>query len=794
MKKNYKILELDKIIDLLTQEIQLESNKSKMDPDLLIMNDIDDIKQALEEVDEASVIISRLNRFPLLFKKDTRIYINKTKKFGVLTPQELLEIGKLLDTTKSISIFDDSLDSYEIVHERLHFYNDLLIYNKNLNLRIKEIVNNFGEILDSASFELARIRKEIDNTLKTIQTKLIQIVNANSSRLTSTIISTRNDRYVIPVKNDYKNQVKGIIHDISSSGETVFIEPLIICELNNKLNSLHEDEKQEIDRILREISKEISENSDDLLRCYQVIEVLDLIFSKASLSIKLNGNKVNINEKGKLELLNCYHPLLNVSKIVKNNVIIGNRYQLDKSNKKYKETNEEINGVIITGPNTGGKTVLLKTIGLLSLMVKMGLLIPCDPESNICIFDDVYADIGDEQSIDQNLSTFSSHLKNIIEIMNEVSENSLVILDELGSGTDPSEGAALAISIFDYLINKKCLVIASTHYAEMKIHAYESNNIINASVEFDINTLRPTYKLLMGIPGESNALKISEILGLPKEIIDKAKDYATSNSNELDSILSKLINQSNALESKLNELRDKDYRLQKKYDEVTKVLEETKKEKKKIISDANIEAEKLIKESIKKAQDLIEKLDAMKDQSNIKVHEIASAKHELKELKGNIDYNIDISSDSNEEIRVNDKVFIEKYNTTGTVIKINKNRYDVSIGNTVMTLKKDDLKITNEVMEVPVKKTGNIVAPRKTVMASLDLRGMRYEDAEPLIENYLADASFAGLHQVSIIHGFGTGVIRELVQSKLKNNPYVDSYRYGGQNEGGQGVTVVTLK
>ena len=558
MKKNYKILELDKIINLLEQEIKLESNKELMDPDKLMMNDIDEIRKSLDEVDEASIIIQRLNRFPLFFTKDTRIYINKTQKYGILSSFELLEIGKLLDTTKSISIFNDSLEGYEIKHDSLSFYNDLLIYNKSLNLRIKEIVNNFGEILDSASLELAKIRKDIANTVKTIQVKLVQIVNENASKLTSTIISSRNDRYVIPVKNDFKNQVKGIVHDISSSGETVFIEPLIICELNNKLNSLHEDEKNEIERILREISNEVRNNSDDLIRCYQVIEVLDLIYSKASLSIKLHGNKVNINEQGKVELLNCYHPLLNVEKIVKNNIIIANHYKLDKNNKKYKETNDKINGIIITGPNTGGKTVLLKTIGLLSLMVKMGLLIPCDTESTICIFDDVYADIGDEQSIDQNLSTFSSHLRNIIEIMNEVSNNSLVILDELGSGTDPQEGAALAIAIYDYFINKNCLVIASTHYAEMKIHAYESNNIINASVEFDVNTLRPTYKLLMGIPGESKALKISEILGLPIEIIDNAKKYVSSNSNEIDTVLSKLINQSNALESKLNELNDKE--------------------------------------------------------------------------------------------------------------------------------------------------------------------------------------------------------------------------------------------
>ena len=318
MKKNHKILELDVIINMLANELLLESNK-QLNSDDLILDDIEDIRQSLDEVDEANIIINRLSRFPLLFTKDTRIPINKTLKYGVLNEHELLEIGKLLDTVKNIITFNDSLKNYEITVPKFNFYTSLLIYNKDLNLRIKEIINNFGEILDTASFELGMIRKNINQTKKLVQVKLVEIVNSNSSKLTSTNISIRNDRYVIAVKNDYKNQIKGLTHDISSSGETVFIEPMIIVELNNKLNRFYEEEKEEIERILKEISLEVLDSASLLLADYDVIEKLDIIFAKASLANKYDGRKVKVNDTGRLELISCFHPLLNVEKIVKNN-------------------------------------------------------------------------------------------------------------------------------------------------------------------------------------------------------------------------------------------------------------------------------------------------------------------------------------------------------------------------------------------------------------------------------------------------------------------------------------------
>ena len=779
--KYYNILELNKIIDKLKEEVILDSNIDSLN-NITLSNDIDYINEMLDEVDEASKLLLRLSRFPLLFKTDVTNILKKVCKYGVITIEELIQIMNFFDTIKSISLYEQQAKGYLIPCPCFNKYSDMLYYPKDLNLRIKDIITPYGEVLDSASSNLRLIRRQIKDTEKNIQSKLHEILQKSSSKLSQATISIREDRYVIPVKNDFKGTIKGIIHGESASGETVYVEPLIICELNNKLNSLREEERREIYNILKEVSESLKEISDPLIENYYVIEKLDLIFGKASLSNKLNGKRVKINKKGIVNLIDCYHPLLNVPKVVSNNISIGKDYQ----------------GIIITGPNTGGKTVLLKTVGLLSLMVKMGLLLTCHENSEIMIFDEVFADIGDEQSIDQNLSTFSSHLKNVINIMNNVNENSLVLVDELGSGTDPQEGSSLAISIFDYLISKNCLVIASSHYAELKIHAYESDKITNASVEFDINTLRPTYKLLIGVPGESNALKISKIYGLPDEIIKKAEKYVSSSNNQLNETLEKLIYRSHELE-KLNKIAlEKNKELNEKLNKLNEEIELTYKMRDEIINKANEDANKLILSKQNKIDELIAQLSEMK-LKEVKQHEISDLKFAYRNLKNE---NIEtVVYDNNKEIDVNDKVFIITYNCYGEVIKKVKNdKFLVQMGNATVTVSKDNLKLAsnNEIKKnkdiVPNKQNIVTNVPVKKVKMSLDLRGMRYEEAAPLIDDYIYDAIYAGFLQVSIIHGFGTGVIRELVQKKLKNNPNVESFRYGGQNEGGQGATVVVLK
>ncbi len=777
MNKYYNALEFNVILDRLKSKTIIESNKDLID-NIVLSNDYDEVNQMLCETDEATKLIMRMGRLEISFQKDIIYLVNKACKGVVLTIDELLEIGRFLDSSKHAIVYYKNLESSEIKADYLKPYIDSIVYSKELNLRLKEVFNNFGEIQDNASSTLFQIRKQISDYEKNINAKLNEIVSKNISKLTSSVVTMRNDRFVIPVKNDYKNQIKGFIHDTSSSGETVFIEPLVIFEMNNKLNSLYEDEKQEIHRILYELSVMVSENEEAIRASYVVMCSLDLIFTKAELSIELNGVKPKINNDGFVELYNCYHPLLNVPKIVKNDIIIGKDYKC----------------IIITGPNTGGKTVLLKTIGLLSLMIKAGILIPCSEKSNICVFEDVFVDIGDEQSISQNLSTFSSHMKNVVDIMNKVNTKSLVLLDELGSGTDPTEGASLAISILDYLLKRNCLIIASSHYAELKIHAYESKNMINASVEFNAETFTPTYKLLIGVPGQSNALKICRNLGLKDEIIDEAIKKAYSSSSEINQTLDKLIQKSVDLEKKLSEARDKEYRLSVKLDEIDTLKEKINKERKVILDEAHAKALEIITKNEKEIKSILDDLKEIKN-SNIKGHELVEISHRLNQIKDENNIKEEKVFNLNREIKENDKVFIEKYNTYGTVIKINNNKYLVEVGNASMTLKKEDLELTNvEIKPAIVPKANKIIStPRKTVSNRLDLRGMRYEEAEPLISKFISDCHYAGLNQVSIIHGFGTGVIRELVQSKLRANKLVKSFRYGGQNEGGQGATIVDL-
>lgn len=777
MNKYYKILELDNIISKLKSKVILESNANELD-EVILYDDIDSIERALNEVDEAVKLIYRMGRFPLYFKENVTYVLDKVNKHGVLLIDELLLVKRFLDTTKEIELYIESLENALIDALYLKENTKELVYLKNLNLRIREIVDSSGEVLDTASSELRAIRRSIREAEKNIQSKLQEIISKNGSKLSQSVVSIRDGRYVVPVKNDFKGSIKGIVHGESSSGETVYIEPLIICEINNKLNALLEEEKREIFRILKEISSNIAVEYDLLVKNYYIIEKLDLIFSKAELSIALKGNKPKVNNKGIVNLKNCHHPLLNVEKVISNDIVIGKDYQ----------------GIIITGPNTGGKTVLLKTIGLLSLMVKMGLLIPCDEDSDIMIFDNVYADIGDEQSIDQNLSTFSSHLKNVIEIMNNVTPNSLVLIDELGSGTDPIEGSSLAIAIFDYLLSKKCLVITSSHYAELKVHAYNRDDIINASVEFDINTLKPTYKLLIGVPGESNALKISKLLGLPEEIIKNAEGYVNKSNNEINQTLEKLIERSYKLNDEIEKANKLKVELNEKVLEAERKIEEAYKEREAILKKAEDDSKKLLEKNQNKIDELIAKLSELNTRE-IKSHEVADLKYEYRNLKNNT--NVDIPNlPENKEICEKDRVFVITYNAYGEVIKKLKNgKFEVQIGNASITVSKDNLKLAPNANTTVLKnKQVKDFTPTKKISMSLDLRGLRYEEAEPLIDDYIYDAIYAGFNQVTIIHGFGTGVMRELVQKKVKNNPNIESFRYGGQNEGGNGVTVVTLK
>ena len=778
MNKYELMLELNVILNMCQEEAFLKTSK-----DLIInsspMNDIDLINYILNEVDESYILLERMGKFPIHLKSDSDIeyYLTKIHKNGVLESTELAEISNLLDTIRDILIYKNKLEDSKIEHPYFENKVSNIEYLKDLNIKIRKIVTPYGEINDDASSNLRSIRKRIKDLEKNIQNKLMELLQKYSDKLTSPNISMRNDHFVIPIKTDYKNHIKGIVHDQSSSGETTFIEPQAVLELNYELNQTKEAEKKEIFNILKNISTEIDLYYDSLLSSFSIIEQLDVIFAKAKLAKIMNASRPKINNQGIVDLVRCYHPLLNVPKIVSNNVSLGKDYK----------------GIIITGPNTGGKTVLLKTVGLLALMVKYGLLIPCDKNSEMAIFDNIYCDIGDEQSISQNLSTFSSHLKNVINIINNVTNNSLVLVDELGSGTDPVEGSSLAIAIINYLLNINCDVIATSHYSELKLYAYSNEKLINASVEFDINTLKPTYRLLIGVPGMSNALKIAYTLGLDEKIINSANDYVNEKNDNLSVMLDKLVNQSTELDNKLRLLEQKQIELDNLIKQNQEEIEKTKIEREQIIIKANQEKDKIIAKAKEELEELLYEITSLKNKS-IKPHEISELKFKVRKL-GDEDLESE-EEDNNFEIVLGMSVYVKGYNSYGTVVKILKNdKYEVQIGIATVTIKREDLVKDNN----PQNKNKTVSKPinvgvKKNVSARLDLRGCRYEEAEELIDKFLDDAIYANLKSVTIIHGFGTGTIRKLVHSKLDKCKLVDEYRYGGQGEGGQGVTIVNFK
>lgn len=779
MNKYELLLELDVIFNKLQEEAFLISSKE------MILNssptdDLEVLNYMLDEVDEALVLLDRMGKFPIYIKSDSDIdfFLSKIHKNGVLEPIELAEISNLLDTIRDLEIYNEKLDDANISHNYIANKIKLIEYFKDLNIKIRKIVTPYGEINDDASPMLRSIRKRQKDLEKSIQSKLIETLQKYGDKLSSQNISMRNDRYVIPIKNDYKNHIKGIIHDQSSSGETVFVEPQVVVVLNNELNHLKEDEKKEIFNILRNISLEIDNYYDSLSLSFDIIKSLDVIFAKAKLAKNMNATRPNINNKGYINLLNCYHPLLNVEKIISNDITIGKDYR----------------GIIITGPNTGGKTVLLKTVGLLSLMVKYSLLLPCAPNSEIAVFDNVFCDIGDEQSISQNLSTFSSHLKNVISIMNNVTNNSLVLIDELGSGTDPIEGSSLAISIINHLLKINCDIITTSHYSELKLFAYNNDKLINASVEFDINTLKPTYRLLIGVPGMSNALKIASTLGLGKNIIDAAQNYVNEKNDNLGVALDKLINQSTELDVKLREVESEKNFLKQLINRQEEEINKTISERNKIIEKANDEKEKILEKAKGELESLLYEIQALKNKS-VKPHEISDLKFKVRNLNNN---DLEITENTKKfEVKIGMSVYVKGYNSYGTVLKELKNDYyEIQIGIASVKVHKDDLvkDAQSNAIKKKIVQTNQVVNVKKNVSSKLDLRGMRYEEANDIIDKFIDDAIYANIQSVTIIHGFGTGTIRKLVHEKLSKNKYVDEFHYGGQGEGGQGATIVNFK
>ncbi len=778
MNKFEKKLEIDVILNELKEHCIIDKTKlivSKLKPssDLLYLNN------ELDKIDEALQIVERMDRAPIMMTEEYESAIKLAEKGGVLSGNELYTTIKLYNTIKYNILFLNSLKKENINCTYYEEYVNNLYINEYLYSSLKKSVDEDGTILDNATQQLASIRHRLHTIDARIKQKLQEILGKEASKLSQNTISIRDGHYVLPVRAEYKNSFKGSILDVSGSQQTVYIEPQQIIELTSKKAELIQEEKVEIERILRFLSKDVGNEATILLENYSIIVNIDLMFAKAVLAKKQAAERPKINNELILDLVDARHPLLKVKKVIPNNISFD-KYQ----------------GIVITGPNTGGKTVLLKTVGLLTMMVKYGLLIPASKKSNVMIYDNIYCDIGDDQSIESNLSTFSAHMTNIVNIIESVTPNSLVLFDEIGGGTDPTEGSNLAIAILEYLVNNKISFITTTHYSELKTYAYSSTLIVNASMEFNRDTLSPTYHLKLGIPGSSNAFEIAKKLGLKSDIIENARLRTIENSNDVSELIKKLEHTSTKLEEKLQETLFEKTEYIKLNKELELKLKKLEKDKENILNKIQQSA---LEEVEKVKNNALELLDEIKSQksNNLKLHEAIA----LQKMVDDIEVKTNKPKKTTKKVNTRplkegDDVYSKDYDQYGVIVKKLKNGdFNVNFGNFVIKMESSELElVTKDETPKPKVNVTRSVVSKARVGLSLDLRGERYEDAKEKLDRYFDDALFSGIKQFTIIHGYGTGTIRTLVQNYVKNSKLVDSYRYGGQGEGGMGSTVVTLK
>ena len=601
----------------------------------------------------------------------------------------------------------------------------------------------------------------------------------NQKKLSDAIVTVRNDRNVIPVKAEYRQDFNGIVHDQSASGQTLYIEPNSVVEMNNQISRLRNDEAVERERILTELTGFVSAEADALLIAESVMGQIDFLIAKARYARTIKGTKPTFKEDRTIYLPNAFHPLLDKDTVVANTI----------------EFIDDVETVIITGPNTGGKTVTLKTLGLIIVMAQSGLLIPTLDGSQLSIFENVYCDIGDEQSIEQSLSTFSSHMKNIVEILQDADQNSLILFDELGAGTDPSEGAALAMSILDYVRRLGSLVMATTHYPELKAYSYNREGVMNASVEFDVETLSPTYKLLMGVPGRSNAFDISKKLGLSLNIINKAKTMIGTDEQEINAMIESLEQNSKRVDQQRIELDRLVREAQQTHDALSKQYQQYQNYEKSLMDEAKEKANQRVKSATKEADEILKELRNLRDHKGAEVKE-----HELIDKKKQLDDQYEVKSIKQhvqkkkyDTIHTGDEVKVLSYGQKGEVLElVGEEEAVVQMGIIKMKLPIEDLEKTKKKKEKHTKMVTR--QNRQTIKTELDLRGYRYEEALNELDQYLDQAVLSNYEQVYIIHGKGTGALQKGVQQHLKKHKSVRQFRGGMPSEGGFGVTVAELK
>lgn len=789
MDKALKVLEYDKIIEMLLDLTQGELARDLVE-NLEPSNDIDEIRRMQEETSEAYRVLVRYGDIDYSDASHIKHLVSKASLGSMLFIEDLYDIMQNIFLVSSIKRYlKTSIEDENLNLNHLRKLYDSLASLDDLKKKLSMTIVSRDEVADSASSTLRSIRRSKKLKNQAIEDKLNSYITSDKTKkyLQDAIVTMREGRYVIPVKNEYRSSVEGMIHDISQKGSTVFIEPMAVVKLNNELRELENEEKKEIERILYELSSEVSEYKSYLETNEEALKSISFIFARARLAREMRATEPILNDKGYVNLKNARHPLIPKDKVVPTTLELGDEYT----------------SLIITGPNTGGKTVSLKTVGLIILMAKSGLNIPCDNNSSVAVFDRVFADIGDEQSIEQSLSTFSSHMKNIVHIVENAEYNDLVLFDELGAGTDPTEGAALAISILKLFRERRIRTMATTHYSQIKFYALTSEGVKNASMEFNVDTLSPTYRLIIGIPGKSNAFEISRRLGLDQSIIDSAKELLNENDTRFEDVLKAIEEDRTDIENKrikINEESEEIERLKEKLENKNKKLEEKQEA---IINKAKEEAREIVKKAKNESAFIIEEL---KDISSLSKKEdrrrLQEAKDYLRDLEDEnrlkIKDNKKRTKEIPKDIKLGESVRIISIDKFGEVETLPDEKGDLNIQVGIMSVRSNikDIERSESKEEVKAeKKTRSInKAKSKNISSEINLIGRTVDEAIILLDKYLDDAYLARLKEVRIIHGKGTGTLRDAIRKYLQNSKHVIEYREADYTEGGSGATVAVIK
>ncbi len=793
MNRHHLALELDKVLELLAQHTSCEDARLaalSLEP----QSDLASAQALMNQTRDAHMLLARFGgpAFGGLINVNNALY--RADAGSTLSLKELLNVASVLHVIRTISQWRSTNEGVATV---LDIYFNALVPNRFLEDSITTAIISEEEVADNASPTLADIRRKIRTQESKVRDQLGKYThNSNFSKyLQDNIITMRNGRYVIPVRNEYRGEVPGLVHDTSSSGATVFIEPMPIVEANNQIKLLKNKEEDEIDRILAELSANVGSFANSIKSSYECVVELNLIFAKAQLAYAMRASVPQINNEGIIELRRARHPLIDKNKVVPVDISLGTDFDT----------------IVITGPNTGGKTVSIKTIGLMSLMAMCGLMLPVDDRSRISVFDHVLADIGDEQSIEQSLSTFSSHMTKIVSILEEADDRSLVLIDELGAGTDPIEGAALAVSILEQLRNQGAKIAATTHYAELKSYALQTPGVINGSCEFDVQSLKPTYRLLIGIPGRSNAFAISKRLGISDEIIEHAQELVSNENVRFEDVVDRLEQSRAKMEKEREEARKIREEADRELEKAQKLKEDIETLRQKELEDAKGQAVRITEQAKREAYQLLNDLEMLKKQQAKEKNAAEMARRARAVIKKDLNA-IDSASDpivalGNDEdyvlprpLKIGDTVIIADIGNEATVVtlKDKKGLVTVQMGTMKTRVKEENLRLIEKKKSVEKKRTvaTGRMESRMNMKAqtSVDLRGMTVEEGILELDRYIDHALRMGINEFTVIHGKGTGVLRSAVRDYLKKSKYVKTSRLGTFGEGEDGVSIVTLK